>query len=161
MRFDKDGNPATSKTIIIKTLTQQDLWFLKFWREAGYADAEGSCRKAGIDVAHAERLAKRLGAFREEEAKVKALAEIPTPSWVAAKHVENVYEGGGVEDSVHKSLSELAKITGAYKTQAAVSITQNVFNLPKLSDETRARLKEIADREADMVDTEETHERVA
>ena len=66
--------------------------------------------------------------------------------------MENVYEGGGLEESEHKSLQELAKISGAYKTQnSPAGMVVNVFNLPKLDPESEQKLKEIARREAEII----------
>ena len=56
---------------------------------------ENALIKSGLDRSHVERLVKKLACFREEDARVKALCEIPTPDWIAAKHVENVYSGDG------------------------------------------------------------------
>ena len=146
LKFDADGNPATDGKIILKRLTLNDLHFLGVWRNADW-DINIAIRKSGFNKNRVEFLVRKLRCFRNEDAKVKALAEIPTPAWISAKHVENVYEGGGLEESERDSLKELAKISGAYKTQASLSITQNVFNLPKLSPETEAQLKAIAQRE--------------
>jgi hypothetical protein len=158
LKFDRKGQPVTESTnlrdLILKRLTLTDIEFLYHWRANEFKDANKACTEAGISLDHAERLAKKLSCFREEDAKVRALAEIPTPTWIAAKHVENVYDKGSLEDSERDSLKELAKISGAYKTQASVTFTQNVFNLPKLSPEAEAKLKEIADREADIVDAQ-------
>ncbi len=158
LKFTETGEPVSEKTsrvdIIIKRLTIPQINFLYHWRLTEFKDAAKACEKAGLSLDQAERLAQKLSCFKQEDAKVRAMAEIPTPSWIAAKHVENVFEGGKLEDSERDSLKELAKISGAYKTQATVSFTQNVFNLPKLSPEAEAELHKIADREADIVDAE-------
>ena len=158
LKFDKNDLPVSEKTnakdLILKRLSLEDIEFLYHWRLTEFKDAPAACTKANISIEHAERLTKKLACFKEEDAKVKALAEIPTPSWIAAKHVENVFDGGTLEDSERDSLKELAKMSGAYKTQASISFTQNVFNLPKISAEAEAKLREIADREADVVEGE-------
>lgn len=152
LKFDTAGDVVTESTppdrIILKRLSLRDLEFLQKWRNSNW-DVEKTIQDAKINFEDAERLVKKLQCFREEDAKVKALSEIPTQAWIAAKHVENVYEGGRLAESEHKSLSELAKISGAYKNanQTSVSITQNVFNFPKISPETEAQLKAIAARE--------------
>lgn len=107
-------------------------------------DVRVASEKTGYDLAKSERLVKKLACFREEDARVKALCEIPTPDWIAAKHVQNIYEGGTLEDSEHKSLQELAKIEGAYKQQA-VNTQINVFNLPPLPPDKEAQAKEFFD----------------
>lgn len=150
LKFDEDGNPATIDRLIFKRLSLLDLRFLRHLRDAGW-DIQKASEQAGINQERAERLVKKLSVFREEDARVKALAEIPTPSWIAAKHVENVYDGGALEDSQHKSLSELAKIEGAYKNNINLNVTQNVFNLPKYDPATEAKLKAIADQEAILI----------
>lgn len=156
-KFDSDGNPLTQETFDarkhLKRLSLDDLRFLKTWRDEGW-DVQKAIEKSGINPDYSKRLIKKLQVFREEDARVKALSEIPTPGWIAAKHVENVYEGGTLEDSERDSLKELAKIAGAYKNQATVNIQNNVFNMPKLSDEAMAKLKEIADAQADIVETD-------
>ena len=157
LKYDEEGNPATQETIRLKRLTLDDLRFLKVWREQNWNVAK-AVESAGIGQEHAERLIKKLQVFREEDARTKALAEIPTAAWISAKHVENVYEGGSLQDSEHKSLSELAKISGAYKNTANINLTQNVFNLPKVSAEVEAKLKELAEH---ALETEATKEEAA
>lgn len=148
LKFDEDGNPATVDNLIFKRLSLLDLRYLKSLREEAW-DISKAAQKVGIDLERAERITKRLSCFREEDARVKALCEIPTPSWIKAKHVQNFYEGGTLEDSEHKSLQELAKIEGAYKTTANLNITNNVFNLPPLAPDVEAKLKEIAEKAVD------------
>lgn len=149
LKFDEDDNPATIDRLIVRRLSLTDLRFLQALRQGNW-DVHKAAENAGIDFAKAERLIKKLSVFREEDARVKALCEIPTPDWIKAKHVENFYEGGKLQDSEHKSLQELAKIEGAYKQQI-VSATVNVFNLPKYDPETESKLKAIADQEALLI----------
>ena len=143
LKFDEDGEIATPERLVIKRLSLSDLRFLKSWREKNW-DLDAAISELSIDRPKAERLAKRLACFRNEDYKVKALASIPTPEWIAARHVENIYEGGNLEDSQHKSLQELAKIEGAYKQQAP-STQINVFNLPDLPPEQARQVKEVFD----------------
>jgi hypothetical protein len=150
LKFDEDGNPATTDKLIFKRLSLVDLRFLAVWRHAGW-DVEKAIAEVQLPRERVERLVRRLQCFREEDARVKALCEIPTPDWIAAKHVQNIYEGGTIQDSEHKSLQELAKIEGAYKNNLQVTVTQNVFNLPKYDPETEAKLKRIADEEAMLI----------
>lgn len=146
LKFDKEGNPTSVDKLVFKRLTLNDLRFLKEWRNSNW-DTDRASEKCGLDKAapRTARLIKRLACFRDEDAKVKALCEIPTPSWIASKHVENVYSGGSLDDSSHKSLQELAKIEGAYKQQA-VNTQINVFNLPKLTPDVEAKFKELAEQ---------------
>ncbi len=143
LKFDEDGEPSTDSTRIYKRLSLNDLRFLQAWKQADW-DVAAAVAKCGVPEDKAERLIKKLSCFREEDARVKALCEIPTPSWIKAKHVENFYEGGTLEESQHKSLQELAKIEGAYKQQA-VNTQINVFNLPELPPEQAAKVKEVFD----------------
>ena len=156
-KIDDDGVPLTPETFDarkhLKRLNLGDLRFLKAWREAEW-DTGKACEKIGITQDKVKRLVKKLQVFREEDARVKVLADIPTPNWIAAKHVENVYEGGVLDDSERDSLKELAKISGAYKNTSTVNIQTNVFNMPKLSEEAMAKLKEFADGQADIVETQ-------
>lgn len=146
LKFDEEGNPATVDRLIFKRLNLNDLRFLGIFRKQNW-DVEKTIAESGLPRDKAERLIKKVDCFRQEDARIKALCEIPTPEWIAAKHVANVYEGGTLADSEHKSLQELAKIEGAYKQQV-VSATVNVFNLPKYDPETEAKLKAIAEQEA-------------
>ena len=143
LKFDEEGNPATADHLIFKRLTITDLRFLQVWRDASWDIAKAQ-EKTTLTADQVARLVKKLACFREEDARVKALCEIPTPDWIAAKHVENVYNGGQLEDSEHKSLQELAKIEGAYK-QTAVPTQINVFNLPALPPEQEAKVKQVFD----------------
>lgn len=113
------------------------------WRELEW-DVVEATKVIGLPPERVAKLVKKLQCFRNEDAQVKALAEIPTPNWIAAKHVENVYNGGSLDESEHKSLQELAKIEGAYKQQAP-STQINIWNLPDLAPEQNAKLKEVFD----------------
>lgn len=144
LKFDKDGDPVRSvDRLILKRLSLDDLRFLKVWRENGW-DIVKATHHSGLSEEHIQRLVKKLACFREEDAKIQALCQIPTPEWIAAKHVENLYAGGTLEDSEHKSLQELAKIEGAYKQQAP-STQINVFNLPDLPPDQAQKVKEVFD----------------
>lgn len=154
LKFDEDGNPATVDKLLFKRLSLTDLKFLAIFRRNDW-DIEKTITEIGISRDVAEKLVKKVACFREEDAKVKALCEIPTPSWIAAKHVENFYEGGKLEDSQHKSLQELAKIEGAYKNTSQINIQNNVFQMPTLTPEQSAELKALGDRLANAVDTEQ------
>lgn len=148
LKFDEDGEPATLNKLVFKRLSLDDLRFLALWRKADW-NIEQAISNSGLSQERANRLIGKLAYFRKEDARVKALCEIPTPSWIAAKHVQNVYEGGTLEDSAQKSLQELAKIEGAYKTTASLNITQNVFNLPQLAPGVEEQLKELAEKAID------------
>lgn len=156
LKFDKEGEVVSHDTspdrMVFKRLTLDDLRFLKIWRTNNW-DVEKSREEAQVSEQKVVLLVRKLSCFRAEDAKVRALAEIPTPNWIAARDVENVYDGGSVSDSTHKSLDRLAKITGAFKT-SEVNITQNVFNLPQLSPEATAAIKAIADKEADVIEAQ-------
>lgn len=143
LKFDADGNPATQDRLIFKRLSLNDLRFLQVWRDASW-DIEKARQQTQIDEHKVEVLVRKLACFREEDARVKALCQIPTPQWISAAHVQNIYEGGALDDSSHKSLQELAKIEGAYK-QTVVSQT-NIFNMPQLTPEEEAALKAVGDR---------------
>lgn len=142
LKFDEDGEIATPDHIIIKRLSLQDLRFLREWRASKW-NLDLAISKTNVSRETAVRLVKRLSCFRIEDDRVKALAEIPTPSWITAKHVENVYSGGSLEESEHKSLAELAKIEGAYKQQAQTTQV-NVFNI-SLTPDQEAKLKPVFD----------------
>lgn len=149
LKFGLDGRPAAAKTLILKRLTLDDFRFLKAWRESDWS-VEAAVQKTGVPQDKVERLIKKLQCFRDEDAKVRALCEIPNSEWLTAKHVENAYDGGALNDSQHKSYVELAKITGSYKQTAQTQI--NVFNLPKLTPEAEAKFKALADQ---IVDSEQ------
>lgn len=148
LKFDVDGELLTKETFDARThlkrLSLDDLRFLKAWRDSGW-DTEKALAAVGAPPDKAKRLVVKLQAFRDEDAHTKALAEIPTQSWISAKHVENVYNGGQMQDSERDSLKELAKIAGAYKTAATVNIQHNVFNIPALTRDQEARVKALAD----------------
>lgn len=148
MKFDEEGNPATIDTAIFKRLSLNDLRFLKILREKSW-DVSAACESAGIARDAAIRLVKKLQCFRDEDAKVRALCEIPTPDWIASKHVENVYSPT-LDDTQQKSLAELAKIEGAYK-QTAPQTQINVFNLPELPADKQAEAKKFFDTLAEEV----------
>ena len=148
LKYDSKKEPLTQETFDarkhLKRLSMDDLRFLKAWRDNDW-NAEKACEKAGLEFKKAEKIVRRLQVFREEDAITRTLSNIPTPAWVATKHVENVYGGGTLNDSEHKSLAELAKIGGAYKSTAQINIQQNVWNLPTLTPEIEAKFKALAE----------------
>lgn len=149
LKYDDDGNPVKRiEAKYLKILTLADLRFLKAWKESDW-NLEKATKQTGVSDHRAKYLAHKLQVFREEEAITRSLAEIPTPEWIASKHVENVFDGGELEDSQQKSLQELAKIQGAYKNTATFSIQQNVFNLPKFTPEVEAKFRELAEKSLD------------
>lgn len=156
-KFDDNGEILDSSTfdasVHLKRLDLNDLRFLKVWRDNSWNTAKAQ-EVSGLTDPQVKRLVSRLAVFREEDARVKALSEIPTTAWITAKHVENVYDGGKLEDSERDSLKELAKISGSYKNTSTVNIQNNVFNMPRLTPEAEARLKEFADAQADVVETD-------
>lgn len=147
LKFDAAGNPLTRETFNVakhvKSLNLYDLQFLKAWREQGW-DTEKACKITGVPFEKALKLVRRLQVFKDEEERIKALADIPTTPWITAKHTENVYEGK-LDDSQRDSLKELAKITGSYKQVLPAGSTINVFNLPPLGPEQAAKVKEVFD----------------
>lgn len=156
-KFDDAGELLDENTFDarkhLKRLSLDDLRFLQAWRAAGW-DTQKACDKLGVDSAQVKRVVAKLAAFRDEDVRTKSLAEIPTPAWISAKHVENIYDGGRMEDSQRDSLKELAKISGAYKTAATVNIQTNIFQMPRLTPEAAAKLKEFADAQADVIEGE-------
>lgn len=98
LKFDRHGDLASSSTRLFKRLSLDDLRFLKIWREQGW-DVRKAAEVSGLSEERAAKLVKRLSCFREEDARVQALCEIPTPQWISAKHVENIYAGGQLTDS--------------------------------------------------------------
>lgn len=157
-KFDANGFPVTSETPkedwIYSRLNQNDLKFLAVWKETGHSESvDLVSSKTGLSYKEAARLIKKLAWIKLERAEIKVLADIPTVDWIKAKHVKSIEspESEKLADSDHKSLSELAKIEGAYKNNLNVSVTQNVFNLPKLDPATEAKLKQIAKQEAQII----------
>jgi len=142
LKFDAAGNLATDATRIFKRLTIDDLRFLQVWRECEWDTAKAR-ERAGLPQDRIEKLVAKLAVFRQEDAQVRALCEIPTPDWIKAKHVENAYLGGRDNKSKQKSLEELAKMEGAYK-QTAPTNQLNVFNI-SLTPEQEATLKPVFD----------------
>jgi len=157
LKFDQDGELLDQDTFDarkhLKRLSLDDLRFLKCWRDSKW-DTQKACELLCIDVAKVKRLVAKLSVFREEDARTQALSQIPTSAWITAKHVENVYQGGVLQDSERDSLKELAKIAGAYKTTATVNIQNNIFQMPRLTPEQAAKLKEFADLQADVIEGE-------
>lgn len=150
LKFGTDGQPATIETLILKRLSLADLRFLSLWRDSRFEEpVEKLAVKANLAIEKVERLIKKLSCFREEDARVRALSEIPTPSWIVSKHVENVYNPT-LEDSQQKSLAELAKIEGAYKNTAQINIQNNVFQMPQLDAQAMAELKALGDKFASV-----------
>jgi len=146
LKFDDDGNSITKETFNpvkhLKALNLDDLHFLKTWRENGW-DIEKTCKETLTDEEKAKRLIRKLQVFKDEEGRVRALADIPSPAWISAKHTENVFEGK-LDDSQRDSLKELAKITGAYKPTQSVSV-QISLEKPAWTPEQEAKIRDLYD----------------
>lgn len=126
-----------------------DHWQLLEQLQLSGWDLKKSCDILDISLEQGKRLEAKLKYFRYEKAKEKSMVKMLSPDFVAAKHMENVYTGA-LDDSQRDSLDKLGKITGAYKT-TEITLTQNVFNLPKLDPETELKLKAIAAQEAQII----------
>ncbi len=152
-KYDTDGNLLTEATPdakkTAKFITLHDWKFLECWRRHDW-DTQKAQDELGFSREQVKRLVKRVAVFKDEEVKDKALAAIPTPTWVQARHVENIFSDGKLGDSERDSLKELAKISGAYKNTAQVNIQQNIFQMPELGAAQQKALQELADKIADV-----------
>jgi hypothetical protein len=151
-KFTDDGHiPQTPQEVVLSKLNLNDLKFLQAWRENLWND-EKTLGKLGLQPEQAEKTFKKLAYFKTEDARIKALASEATPERVLAKDMENI-ESGALNDSQHKSLDRVAKITGAFKTTGEAGGTINIFNFPKMPPEVEAQMRALADKAADIVDT--------
>lgn len=163
LRYDDEGKPLTASTLDsrkhIKYLDQNDWIFLECWQRHGY-NAEKAAHELDLSDFNVKRLVKKLDCFRTEELRDRVIATVPSVEFLKARHVENLMapKEEKLDDSDHKSLSELAKIQGAYKNTNQINIQNNVFQMPNLTPEQQAELKALGDRLA-SVDT--TAEKVA
>lgn len=147
LKYDEAGNVLTQETFDIrdhlKRLNLNDWRFLESWRRHDWNVAKAT-EELGLTDEQVKRLVRKMQVFQDEEARDKALATIPTPAWIQAKHVENVYDGK-LDDSKRDSLKELAKIQGAYKSTTNINVNHNVIQLSVMTPDEQKRLKEIGD----------------
>lgn len=148
-KFDRHGKVVTDETPkadwVFRRTTQYDLAFLALWKESGLTeDIDSVAKKANLTHDEAARLIKKLAWFKIETDRIKAIADVPTPAWITAKHLENVQEGGTMNDSQHRSLQETAKIVGAYKPTQSVNVQINLEK-PAWTPEQEAKLREVYD----------------
>lgn len=148
-KYDTDGNLVTPQTPSSKTiarcLTLTDWKFLETWRRNKWDTA-----KTQIELAYSDQRIKtlvgRVAVFRDEEVKDLALAQIPSTTFIQARHVENLFAEGRLGDSERDSLKELAKITGSYKPNPTqINVQQNFFVKPQLSPEQEKATREFFD----------------
>jgi hypothetical protein len=137
----------------ISQLNLKELRFLDVFREMGW-DFEKACAKMCIDPIEGRKTYRKCLWFPQEDAYVKAKAKVPTPDYILAKDVDNVEGAAKLDDSQHKSLDRLAKITGSFKTSDTGPSTVNIFNLPKLTPEIESKFKALAEQalEAEVVE---------
>lgn len=151
-----NGEIVTSENFDVKVdvsqLNLRELRFLEVFRELGW-DFERACERVGIDVIAGRKTYRKCLYFQQEDAYIRAKAKVPTPEYILAKDVDNVEGAGKIDDSQHKSLDRMAKITGCFKTTDGGTNTVNIFNLPKLTPEIEAKFKELAEQalEAEVV----------
>ncbi len=147
VKYDKEGELLTEETVDIrkhlKRLSLTDWRFLECWRRHGW-NVEKAVEELAIPQEKVKRLVQHLQIFQQEEIRDKALATIPTPAWIQAKHVENVFDGQ-LDDSKRDSLKELTKISGGYKSTTQINLQQNFFNKPQLSPEEEKKTREFFD----------------
>jgi len=145
-KFDDKGEALSGETFDarkhLKTLSLTELRFLSAWRGSGW-DCAKAAAQVNITDEYAKRIVRKVSCFKDEDERIKALADVPTQDFIKAKHTENVFDGK-LDDSQRDSLKELAKIVGVYK-QTNQPLTLNVFNLPPLSPDQEAKLKEVYD----------------
>lgn len=127
-----------------KTLDMHDWAFLECWMKHEYNDAKAQ-DELGLTEYNLARLVKKCQPFKQEEVRDKVLANIPTPTFIAARHAENVLGGAEIDDSKHKSLQELAKITGAYKPTTNINLNVSATAKPQLSEEDERKTREFFD----------------
>lgn len=153
-KFTDDGEVVTAETFTpkkdISKLNLNDLKFLKLWRDCDWKD-EDIKKKLNLTDDQARKTFKKLQYFKTEDAKIRALASEATPERVLAKDMENL-NTGDLTDSQHKSLDRVAKITGAFKTAGEGGNTINIFNMPRLTPEAERAIRQIADKEADVIE---------
>lgn len=152
-KFKEDGSVVTDENFNsrkdISALNMSDLRFLKAWRDAHWNFESAVEALPGLSYMRAFRSYLKVKYFESEDIWTRVISTVPTPDWVAARHVDNIYSGGKLNDSELASLKELGKITGAYKITPA-NITANIFNLPPLPEDKRAEIKALADKLADI-----------
>jgi len=157
LKYDQDGKPLTKDSFNIrehlKKLTQYDWIFLECWRRHDWNDLKAK-EELKLSEFNLVRLTRKLAPFREEEARDKALATIPTTSYIQARHVENVIDGGKLDDSQRDSLKELAKINGAYKSTNQINIQQNFFQKPQVAPDQAEDIRKFFDSMGDVQDAE-------
>ena len=140
LRYDDDGKPLTPATLDsrkhIKYLDQNDWIFLECWQRHGY-NAEKAAHELDLSDFNVKRLVKKLDCFRTEELRDRVIATVPSVEFLKARHVENLMapKEEKLDDSDHKSLSELAKIQGAYKNTNQINIQNNFFAKPQMTPE--------------------------
>jgi hypothetical protein len=127
----------------ISRLSLSEIRFLDVFRSCGW-DFDKACERSGVGTDTARRTYRKCLLFGEEHERILAKAKVPSVEYVLARDVDNIEGVRSIEDSEHKSLDRISKILGAFKT-TDVSVTQNVFNLPALSPEAEAKLKEVYD----------------
>ncbi len=127
-----------------KKLTLDDWQFLECWMRHDYNDQKTK-DELGLTEFNLSKLIKKCEPFKQEETRDKVLAKIPTPTFIAARHAENVLGGADLDESDHKSLQELAKISGAYKPTTNLNVNVNAFVRPQLSPEQEKATREFFD----------------
>ena len=129
--------------------------FLKAYEET--LDLEKAALKADVTVEWAKKFLKNQTAlaYLDEKQRLTALSEVATPQWTKAKLVDGI-TGHWVPENPKVAVKclEMVKDINFPRAAANLNITQNVFNLPKLTPDAERALKEIADREADVIDAE-------
>src|SRR3990167_1229893 len=147
-KFTPDGSVIDESNFNAKRdlsrLSLDDFRLLAALQEKKW-DQKAACESIGVDLQESQKRLKKLSYFEFEDKKALALATVATPAFVTSKHIQNIIEGGTLNDSEHKSLVEAAKITGAYKPTTTLNLSVSAFVKPQLSPEQEKATREFFD----------------
>lgn len=153
--FEDDGDLRTTWATPDSTykLSFAQLHFLKTFEDT--QNLEKSCESAHRSLDWGKTfLAKHqeTGGYLWEKLKIKQISTVATPEWTKAKAVEGVM-GTWKPDKAQVECLKLVKDINYPK--ASFTIQNNtVLQMPSMSTEDEAKIREFADRLANSIDTE-------
>ncbi len=153
--FENDGDLRTAWATPDSTykLSFAQLHFLKTFEDSQNLEAACIAAHRSLDWGK-DFLAKHqsTGGYLWERQKIRQLSTVATPDWTKAKAVEGIL-GSWKPDKAQVECLKLVKDINYPKAALQINNT-TILQMPPLSPEEEAKVREFADRLANAVDTE-------
>lgn len=154
--FEDDGDLRTTWATPDSTyrLSFAQLHFLKTFEES--QDIQKSCIAAHRSIDWGKDFLQKhqqAGGYLWEKLKIKQISTVATPEWTKAKAVEGIM-GTWKPDKAQVECLKIVKDINYPKASLTINQNNTYLQMPKMSAEEEAKVREFADRLANSIVTE-------